>query len=94
MIVALVCGAGVGAGLWLVVRGLYPPRPSLAQALAPYDSATGQLVLVLVGGVFATAFVWLARMTRPAQVDRFLTKAIPVDDPGFTAPESTSGMFR
>ena len=34
MIVALVCGAGVGAGLWLIVRGLYPPRPSLAQALA------------------------------------------------------------
>jgi tight adherence protein C len=34
MITALVCGAGVGAGLWLVVRGLYPPRPSLAQALA------------------------------------------------------------
>jgi len=34
MILALVCGAGVGAGLWLIVRGLYPPRPSLAQALA------------------------------------------------------------
>jgi tight adherence protein C len=31
---ALVCGAGVGLGLWLVVRGLFPPRPSLAQALA------------------------------------------------------------
>ena len=57
--------------------------------LAPYDTATGQLVLVLVGGVFATAFVWLARMTRPAQVDRFLT-----EDAGFTAPRSTSGVFR
>ena len=34
MILALVCGAGLGAGLWLVARGLYPPRPSLAQALA------------------------------------------------------------
>ena len=34
MILALVCGAGVGAGLLLIVRGLYPPRPSLAQALA------------------------------------------------------------
>ena len=34
MIAAVVCGAGFGAGLWLVVRGLYPPRPSLAQALA------------------------------------------------------------
>jgi tight adherence protein C len=34
VILALVCGAGVGAGLWLIVRGLYPPRPSLAHALA------------------------------------------------------------
>jgi tight adherence protein C len=33
-VIAVVCGAGVGAGLWLVLRGLYPPRPSLAQALA------------------------------------------------------------
>ena len=67
------------AGLALFNRGY----------LAPYDTATGQLVLVLVGAVFATAFVWLARMTRPAQVDRFLT-----DDAGFTAPGSTSGVFR
>lgn len=34
MILPLVCGAGVGAGLFFIVRGLYPPRPSLAQALA------------------------------------------------------------
>ena len=34
MILALVCGAGVGAGLWLIIRGRYPPRPSLAHALA------------------------------------------------------------
>jgi tight adherence protein C len=34
VIAALVCGAGVGAGLWLIVRGLFPPRPSLAHALA------------------------------------------------------------
>jgi tight adherence protein C len=34
VIAAVVCGAGVGAGLWLVLRGLFPPRPSLAQALA------------------------------------------------------------
>jgi tight adherence protein C len=30
---ALLCGAGVGAGLWAVARGLAPPRLSLAQAL-------------------------------------------------------------
>lgn len=34
MIVALLCGAGVGAGLWLVARGIAPPRPTLAVALA------------------------------------------------------------
>ncbi len=57
--------------------------------LAPYDTATGQLVLAVVGGVFLTAFTWLARMTRPVSVERFLTK-----DDGFTAPRSTSGVFR
>jgi tight adherence protein C len=34
MILPLLCGAGVGAGLFLIVRGLYPPRPSLVHALA------------------------------------------------------------
>ena len=67
------------AGLALFNRGY----------LAPYDTAVGQLVLVLVGAVFATAFVWLARMTRPVTVERFLARG-----DGFTAPESTSGVFR
>ena len=31
MIVALLCGATAGAGLWLVARGWCPPRPSLVQ---------------------------------------------------------------
>ncbi len=34
MIAALVCGAGVGAGLLLTARGIAPARPSLAQSLA------------------------------------------------------------
>lgn len=34
MIVAVLCGSGFGAGVFLIVRGLYPPRPSLVQALA------------------------------------------------------------
>ena len=34
MITALVLGAGAGLGVWLVVRGLFPARPSLADALA------------------------------------------------------------
>lgn len=65
------------AGLALFNRGY----------LAPYDSPTGQLVLLLVGAVFAAAFVWLARMTRPASVERFLT-----DSPGLIVPEQTSGV--
>jgi Flp pilus assembly protein TadB len=53
--------------------------------LAPYDTAVGQLVLLLVGGIFAIAFVWLSRMTRPASVERFLNES-----PGLTTPERTS----
>jgi Flp pilus assembly protein TadB len=34
VIFALACGSVVGGGVWLIVRGLYPPRPSLAEALA------------------------------------------------------------
>src|SRR6266511_1050527 len=34
MILALACGAGVGLGLLAIVRGLAPPRPPLAVALA------------------------------------------------------------
>ena len=34
MTAALALGAGCGLGLLLVVRGLFPPRPSLAEALA------------------------------------------------------------
>ncbi len=51
------------AGLALVDRGY----------LAPYDTRSGQLVLVLVGGLFALSFLWLARMTRPANLERILT---------------------
>jgi tight adherence protein B len=42
--------------------------------LAPYDSAVGQLVLLLVGAVFTVSFLWLAKMTRPSVTERFLTK--------------------
>ena len=49
--------------------------------LTPYDTAVGQLVLVLVGGLFAAAFLWLARMTRPASVERFLSTGPEVDVP-------------
>jgi len=40
--------------------------------LAPYDSALGQLILAGVGGLFGTAFWWLARMARVEAPQRLL----------------------
>ena len=34
MIATLLCGAGFGTGVFLVARGIAPPRPTLAEALA------------------------------------------------------------
>ena len=48
--------------------------------LAPYGSPVGQLMLALVGCLFAAAFVWMARLTRPAPLARLLasaTEAVP-----------------
>src|SRR6266511_3373126 len=40
--------------------------------LAPYDSAFGQLIMAGVGGLFGTAFWWLARMARVEAPQRLL----------------------
>ena len=56
MITALVLGAGTGLGMWLVVRGLFPPRPTLAEALARLrrvPEAAPVLAPVADGGVAA-----------------------------------------
>ena len=76
--VKVVVGVTVGLALGLVVlnRGY----------LAPYSSALGQLVLLLVGAMFAGAFVWLSRMTRPTAPERFLVRR-----DGSGIPESTTG---
>ena len=69
MILALVCGAGVGTGLFLIARGLYPPRPSLAQALAQLrrlPDPTPVLSSEAAGG-------YAARVGRPAA--RALTRS-------------------
>jgi len=68
------------AGLALVDRGY----------LSPYDSPTGQLVLVLVGAMFALSFVWLSRMTRPANLERILTARTAGSGGAGTAPASRS----
>lgn len=53
---------GLAVGLAVLNRGY----------LTPYDSPAGQLVLLAVGLMFAAAFSWLARMTRPIQPARLL----------------------
>ncbi len=40
-----------------------------------YDSATGQIVLLGIGALFAAGFTWLHRIARIAQPDRFLSTA-------------------
>lgn len=42
--------------------------------LAPYDSAFGQVMLLLAGCLFAAAFAWLARIARLREPERFLTE--------------------
>uniref|UniRef100_UPI001C68DCFD type II secretion system F family protein n=1 Tax=Streptomyces phytophilus TaxID=722715 RepID=UPI001C68DCFD len=42
--------------------------------LSPYDTATGQGMLVVVGAVFAAALVWLARLSRFDEPERFLAE--------------------
>lgn len=56
------------------------------QFLTPYDSVTGQLLLLLIGALFTVAFGWLRRMTRIAEPERFFS-GLESDSP---APETTT----
>jgi Flp pilus assembly protein TadB len=40
--------------------------------MAPYDTATGQVVLIVIGGLFAAALAALASMSRPVRPPRLL----------------------
>lgn len=75
MIAALLLGAGTGAGLLLIARGVAPPRPSLADALAqlrrlpdPAPIITGELD----GGFAARLGRPLASLTGAAGPQRLL----------------------
>jgi len=50
--------------------------------LDPYDSALGQVVLVVVGFYWAAGFWWMHRMGRVAPVERFLLPAPAQDGHG------------
>lgn len=43
--------------------------------LAPFDTATGQIVLLVAGGCFTFAFAWLARLMRDRDTARILAVA-------------------
>lgn len=65
--VKVIVGVTVGLALFLAVLN--------HGYLAPYSSPLGQFVLAVVGGLFAAAFAWLARITRPVQPARLLRPA-------------------
>lgn len=53
----------MAAGLIVLNRGY----------LAPYDSTIGQLVLLLIGALFAAGFWWLSRISTLTEAPRYLT---------------------
>ncbi|SER91989.1 Flp pilus assembly protein TadB [Actinokineospora terrae] len=57
--------------------------------MAAYGTATGQLVLLGIGGLFAAGFAWLTRVVRVEQPDRFL--AAHVSDPARPVAVSIQG---
>jgi len=57
------CTLLLGGGLVLFKRDF----------LAPYGTTEGQVVLAIVGGIFALGFWWLARMSGISSPERFLT---------------------
>jgi hypothetical protein len=44
--------------------------------LAPYDTAGGQVILAVVGGMFTAGFAWLARMSRIEDPPRVLADPV------------------
>lgn len=55
--------------------------------LAPYDAPLGQLVLLLVAGIFTAAMTWMTRLARLRRPPRVLTH---LTAPPLTAPVSVS----
>lgn len=62
MTVAILLGAGAGAGVLLVLWGLFPPRPSLSQALAQLRGLPEPVAVLVADDVGGFA----ARLGRPA----------------------------
>ena len=56
-----------------IVLGVSACSPSSTDDyVAPYDDLLGQAVLVLVSGMFLAGLLWLRKLARPVEVQRFL----------------------
>jgi tight adherence protein B len=65
--VRVIVGVTLGLALFLAVLN--------HGYLAPYSSPLGQFVLLVVGVLFALAFAWLAKITRPVEPARLLRRS-------------------
>jgi len=75
----------------LLAGGLVALSPGFA---APYSSATGQLMLLVVGAVFAAGLGWLARMSRLPLPARTLAKGDGSTETDGTAAGPVEGWRR
>ena len=71
--VRILMGLTVGFGVFLSVFG--------GDYVAAYDSVAGQVVLAVVCGIFAAAFVWMRRLAGSETVQPFLARPDQVADP-------------
>jgi tight adherence protein B len=72
----------VGTTIGFAVAVVLLNRPYLAA----YDSVAGQVVLLVIGGLFCLGFAWLVRIARVAEPSRFLS-----NPDGFTKTEGFAG---
>lgn len=73
----------VVATTFTFVAGLILLNPAF---LTPYDTAAGQVVLLVIGGLFAVAFAWLRRIARIEEPERFF-------DAGKSPTASSEGVI-
>jgi Flp pilus assembly protein TadB len=62
--------------------------------LTPFDSVVGQLMLALVGALFAISFLWLSRIARMRRPDRFLTNLLAITASAQDSNQEPEGVSR
>ena len=71
--VRIIIGITVGFGVFLAVFG--------GTYVRPYDTVTGQVMLTVVCGIFATAFLWMRKLAGAEPVQPFLARPGATPDP-------------